>query len=137
MYTNALNIQHSDLALSEIIQTSGYHIFLRKDNILQLQMYNSFYVELDDAINILECIIKLSNGSKYPLLVIYADDNLFSNETRTHIAKHTLTKADALVGTSLALRIVGNFYLNINKPIRPTRMFDDELSAIKWLTTFA
>ena len=137
MHANALNIQHSDLALSDIIQTSGYHIFLRKDNILQLQMHNSFYVELDDAINILECIIKLSNGSKYPLLVIYADDNLFSNETRAHIAKHTLTKADALVGTSLALRIVGNFYLNINKPIRPTRMFDDELSAIKWLNTFA
>ena len=137
MQKNALNIPYSDLVLSEIIQTTGYHIFLRRDNILQLQMHDSFYVELDDAINILECIIKLSNGNKYPLLVIYADDNLFSSETRAHIAKHTLTKADALVGKSLALRIIGNFYMKINKPIRPTRMFDDELSAIKWLNTFA
>ena len=137
MQNNTINIPYSDLASSTIIQKSGYSIFLRKDNILQLQMHNSFYVELNDAISILDCIVKLSNGNKYPLLVNYADDNLFSSATREHIAKHTLTKADALVGTSLALRIIGNFYLKINKPIRPTRMFADEDIAIKWLNAFA
>lgn len=91
---------------------------------------------MSDAINILGNISKLRNRNKYPLLVVYADDNSFSNETRFHISKHTLSKADALVSKSLALRIIGNFYIKINKPIRPTRLFNDVESAIIWLNTF-
>ena len=136
MSENNTNIKYSNLVASEIIQTIGYSIFLRKDNIIQLQIHETFFVELSDAMSILESILKLSNGTKYPLLVIYADDNSFSTETRAYIANHTLTKADALVGTSLALRIVGNFYIKINKPIRPTRMFNDVESAMIWLNAF-
>lgn len=111
----------------------GYTIFLRNDNIIELSFYNGFYGELEDAKIIVEKIRVLSLGKKLGLVVIYAADNLFSAEARSFVAKHTYTKADALVGTSLALRIIGNFYLNINKPIRPTRLFNNQEAALKWL----
>lgn len=129
-------IQNSELAISKIILSNGFSIFLRKDKIIQLELSNSFFVELNDARCILENISKLSDGNKYPLLVIYADDNLFSTETRDLISKHSLTKADALIGKSLALKIIGNFYMKINKPSRPTCMFNDVASAIKWLKAY-
>ena len=136
MSKNNITILYLDLATSEVIQTDGYTMFLRKDNIIQLQIHEHFFVELKDAMLILEDITKLSNGHKYPLLVIYADDTSFSNETRVYISKHTLTKADALVSKSLALRIIGNFYIKMNKPIRPTKLFNDADDAITWLQTF-
>lgn len=81
----------------------------------------------------------MGNGIRYPLLVIYADDNLFSKENRKYVASKEVSnyvKADALVMKSLALKIIGNFYLKINKPSRPTRTFFDEEAAVKWLKEF-
>jgi hypothetical protein len=33
--------------------------------------------------------------------------------------------------------MMGNFYLNVSKPMAPTRLFDDEASALAWLQEFA
>jgi hypothetical protein len=34
-------------------------------------------------------------------------------------------------------RVVGNFFLGINKPAVPTRLFDNEADALEWLKKFA
>jgi hypothetical protein len=128
--------QFPEIARSEIISFEGYSIFLRNDHIIQLQFKAGFSGELDDAINIINTIKKLSNGIRYPLLVIYADGNLFSKENREYVAGNEISnyvKADALVMKSLALKIIGNFYLKFNKPLRPTRMFVDTETAVQWL----
>lgn len=128
--------QFQEIAQSEIISFEGYFIFLRNDNIIQLQFKAGFSGELEDAINIVNTIKKLGNGIRYPLLVIYSDDNLFSKENREYVASNEISnyvKADALVMKSLALKIIGNFYLKFNKPARPTRMFVDAETAVQWL----
>jgi hypothetical protein len=40
-----------------------------------------------------------------------------------------------IVGTPLT-RVMANFFLSVNKPVFPTRMFDDEASAVAWLLEF-
>lgn len=132
LFTN----QFQEIAQSEIISFEGYTIFLRNDNIIQLQFKDGFSGEVEDAINIVNTIKKLGNGIKYPLLVIYADDNLFSKETREYTASNEVSKfikADALVMKNLAIKIIGNFYLKFNKPTRPTRVFVDAETAVQWL----
>jgi hypothetical protein len=128
--------QFPETAQSEIISFEGYSIFLRNDNIIQLQFKAGFSGELEDAINIVNAIKKLGDGIRHPLLVIYADDNLFSKENREYVASNEISnyvKADALVMKSLALKIIGNFYLKFHKPARPTRMFIDAGTAVEWL----
>lgn len=115
---------------------NGFHIFLRADEIIEINFSQGFYGEIEDARFIVNNIKKISNNKKHSLLVVYADDNLFSNEARDFVSKHDYTKADALVGNSLALRLVGNFYLKINKPVRPTKLFSDKAAAIEWLQGF-
>lgn len=114
----------------------GYNIFRRDDNIIQIVFKDGFYCELEDAVELVEKIKELSNGEKLRLLAIYADDNLFSKETRAFIAKHQFTKADALVGSSLAIKLIGNFYLKMNKPVRPTKLFNEIDVAVNWLNEF-
>lgn len=44
--------------------------------------------------------------------------------------------ATAVVAPSLAYKIIANFYLLVNKPKKPYKVFNDEEMAIEWLKTF-
>jgi hypothetical protein len=57
-------------------------------------------------------------------------------ETRAFMVSEkrlSLTKADAMVLTSLPQRILGDFYLKINKPPISTKFFGNKEDAIVWL----
>jgi len=60
-----------------------------------------------------------------------------TQDCRQHFAgpEHakTFTKA-ALIVTSPISRIIGNFFLGLNKPLKPTRLFTSREEGLKWLT---
>ncbi len=126
----------SELAKSEIISYTNYAIFLRNDNIVQINIKDNFDCEIADSKIMLDAIKQLSRGKKYPLLVLYSDFNSFTKEAKDFVAKSNETSADALVGDGFAFKMVGNIYLRMNKPIRPTKLFNDVENALKWLEQF-
>lgn len=44
--------------------------------------------------------------------------------------------ASAVVAPSIAYKLIANFYLLVNKPKSPYKVFSDEDSAVEWLSTF-
>ena len=63
-----------------------------------------------------------------------------SKEARDYFANErtaSIQRATALLIGSAVSRIIGNFFLGLNKPITPTRLFTDPEEAIKWLRTFS
>jgi hypothetical protein len=44
--------------------------------------------------------------------------------------------AVAIVVDTPLTRTMGNFFLAVNKPVAPTRLFEDEGSAVAWLSGF-
>ncbi|MCH7773951.1 MAG: STAS/SEC14 domain-containing protein [Bacteroidetes bacterium] len=63
-----------------------------------------------------------------------------SKEARDYFANErtaSIQRATALLIGSAVSRIIGNFFLGLNKPITPTRLFTDPQEAIKWLRTFS
>lgn len=57
-------------------------------------------------------------------------------EVRKWSADHngnTYTKADAIVVSSLPQKILADFYLKFNKPVKPTKIFREREKAIDWL----
>ena len=46
------------------------------------------------------------------------------------------SKAESFITNNLAQKIIGNFYMKIQKPTRPTKLFTNEKDAIEWLKTF-
>jgi hypothetical protein len=74
-----------------------------------------------------------------PMLARHEDFALPGKANRDYWAKKEscpYSKADAFIINSVAMRFIANFYLNMNKPERPTRMFTEEKDAIAWLKTF-
>jgi hypothetical protein len=121
---------------SEIHYFQGYSMFLRENNIIQLNFEPGFQGDETNAREMVKTFQKIKETGRAYLLVIYSEDNMFSKEAREYTASNEVSKilkADALVIKGLALRIIGNGYLRINKPNRPTRLFNSESEAVNWL----
>jgi hypothetical protein len=114
-----------------------FRIWLRPDGIVQLVWNPRTTVLLEDVTAALEAMTQLTRGRRSPLLVDARDTGPLDRPTRAELTRRSdLQAAVALiVGTPLT-RVMANFFLSVNKPVFPTRMFDDEASAVAWLLEF-
>ncbi len=62
------------------------------------------------------------------------EDSMRSSSASGGQNMHTI--ADAIVVKNLSQRIIANFYLRFNKPVKPTRIFSESESAAFWLMSF-
>ncbi len=63
-----------------------------------------------------------------------------SKEARDYFANErtaSIQRATALLIGSPVSRVIGNFFMGLNKPVSPTRLFTDPQKAIRWLQTFS
>ena len=63
-----------------------------------------------------------------------------SREARVYYANErtaSIQRATALLIDSPVSRVIANFFMGLNRPLSPTRMFTDETEAIRWLQTFS
>ncbi len=63
-----------------------------------------------------------------------------SKEARDYFANErtaSIQRATALLISSPVSRVIGNFFMGLNKPITPTRLFTDPQKAIQWLHTYS
>lgn len=131
--------QFTDIAISEIHQFNGYDIFLRKDNIIQLQIYEGFNGDLSEGKNMINVFSTLKTKAKCLVLVVAANDAVFNKENRDYVSSDEVSEiiaAEAVVINGLAAKIMLNGYLRINKPNRPSKFFNSETDAVNWLKQF-
>jgi hypothetical protein len=129
--------QFIHLAQSEILGNEKCWMFLRRDNILQINLDKNVHIDLEEALFFLNVLEKLSAGNKYPLLAIYSEFNSFSPVALDLVTHHKITTADALVIKSdLLMRIIATYYSESPSLLRPTKIFNDEDSALAWLKQF-
>lgn len=124
---------------SEVFSFPGYFIFRRNDGIIHVQFQAGFIGDVQDARNQVQVFNRLRGDSKALILAIFEEDNNFSREAREYVASDevsAIVAAEAFVIKGLALRILGNGYLKINKPRRPARLFNSRTPAIHWLRQY-
>ena len=120
-----------------VITQPKFRMWLRPDGIVQLVWARQVTMVLEDAIEATDAMAKLTGGRRSPLLVDAHDVGPQDRPARNEFARRgDLVSAVALiVGTPLS-RMMGNFFLSVSKPMAPTRLFDDEASALTWLREF-
>jgi len=80
------------------------------------------------------------NKAKIRVLIDMTAVTEISKEARDYFANErtaSVQRATALLIGSPVSRVIGNFFLGLNKPISPTRLFTDSEEAIQWLHTFS
>ena len=122
---------------SGVITHPKFRMWLRPDGIVQLVWAPRAAMGLDDALAATDAMARLTGGRRSPLLVDTRDAGPQDRPARTEFVRRgDLVSAVALlVGTPLS-RMMGNFFLSVSKPMAPTRLFDDETSALAWLQGF-
>ena len=96
------------------------HATLEKENVLEIKAVNK----------------QLSLGQPYAVLVDGGTYTTISKEARELSASKEFaqkTIAKALLVRNLGQRIVGQFYIKVNKPHIKTKIFSDREKAIEWL----
>jgi hypothetical protein len=82
---------------------------------------------------------ELIGDREYAVVIISGLHATITPEARklsAHPAYVKNRKAFAMVVTSLAQRIVGNFYIRFDKPVSPSRVFTDTKKALEWVKSF-
>ena len=114
-----------------------FRMWLRPDGIVQLTWAQRVDIGLEDATAAIQALAEITGGRRSPLLVDLHDSGTVSRPARVELARRNdvVTAVALVVGTPLS-RMVGNFFLSVNRPAYPIRLFADETSALAWLQSF-
>ena len=127
-------------ASSPILKTRIGSVWIGEDGIIRgvITVPNAEQT-LDDAIETVNVIKTLCAGKPYPLLSDVRNIQSADRDARNYFAREEnahLILANAVLVGSYVSKMVVNFYLTINKPAFPIRMFTSEAEAIAWLKLF-
>ncbi len=121
------------------IATSGGIVFLQPDGIMRMEISKTDEITLENVNDFIAAVKEIGGGKPFCNLIIFEKFVQVDKESREYSASeeaNIYTIAEAFVIKSAALKIVGNFYIQVNKPTRPTKIFTNEEDATKWLKTF-
>ena len=124
------------MVITKSIKTKISTVFLREDGILQLNIDPDNEFTLFDFNELVAAAKVFGNGQKFLNLVIVGKNTLADHASRVASCSKegSIYKlADAFVISSLAQKIIANFYMKVNKPFVPTKFFNNESDAINWL----
>lgn len=96
-------------------------------------------VQVEDAKWNTEKVIQVSGGSNFPILVDLREIKSISKEARDHFSmrgRKPHVTAIAMLVSSPVSSVIGNFFLGLNKPVVPTRLFTKEKDAILWMKKY-
>ena len=122
----------------EIVTRTG-KIWLGEDGILRFIYSPGTEVTLTDTKENVAVASKIIKGKRLPALTDFRGLKSMTREARVYYSGEEVAKyvnAGAVVIGSPVSRIIGNFFMGLNKSIIPNRLFTSESQAIEWLKGF-
>ena len=102
--------------------------------------WESNSVDLEAAQRAVKYRLECTGYQSYPLLSNIKPIKTISKPARDFLASEKgcegIIAAAILIDSPLG-SMIGNFWISINKPLRPTKIFTDEDEAKKWLVKFS
>ncbi len=114
-------------------------ILLREDGIVEVKFINNSIIDVKACEELLAVYDQILENKKYPILHLTGEFVTFTKKARSFSASDRglqYSKVEAYVFTSLAYKIVANFYIKFNKPRVSTRFFKSKEEALTWLKNY-
>ncbi|MDQ4142103.1 MAG: hypothetical protein M3142_16490 [Bacteroidota bacterium] len=107
------------------IQNEIFHCYFKAMDIMDIGVAK---VTVQDRLHFFQ-------DTAYPCLFDITQVKETTKEARDYMANegNDLVLASAMVVNSPMLKMMANFYIMVNKPKNPTRLFTDRESAVQWL----
>jgi hypothetical protein len=119
-----------------VITTRVSKVWLGEDGIYRTVTDSNAQMSLEDSQEQVRAYRELGGGERLPLLVDIREIKGMDRQARKYMsgaeATAVIAAAALFVHDSLS-RMIGNFFLGINKSTHPARLFADEAEALAWL----
>jgi hypothetical protein len=115
-----------------------FTVVLRTDGILAYYPIRGLVLTHPIALQVIRLGSAIANGPK-PTLVLMEDMARVDRDARECLASEAYMRVcsqTALVVGSPVSRVIGNFFLGLNRPKYPLRLFDAQEPATAWLLGF-
>ena len=106
------------------------------NSILKIKVFAWAELEIEDAREMREMLVQLANGNKYAVMLDASETFSITKDARELISGNEFAQERIVIAfytLSLANRIIGNFFMGLNKPSVPAKLFNNENEAIAWL----
>jgi len=108
-------------------------------NILFITLKDGVFIEVEDVLEIKKINLDLTKGKEYALVFETGNYTSVSKEAREIMTAKSVEKgrlATAFIINSLSQRMLGNFYIQMNKPKVPAKLFTKKEEALKWVKKY-
>ena len=123
----------------EAVTTNTLSMWRSDDGMIHIKVLAHAKMSLADAKEGNRLAWDLSDGKRRPRFCDYTEIHSQDAECRAYYASQETSKtclACAILIGSPVSRVIGNFYLGLNRPSTPTRLFTSKPQAIEWLRGF-
>lgn len=122
----------------EKITLSFAEFSLLKDNVVQIDYTNENPINVERGIELVQAINKLTHNQPSAAIHNVGDKYIFTTDALRFMGSQLSTDkhhyiARAIVATNPAARISINNFINLYKPLIPTKLFSDLEEAYAWL----
>jgi hypothetical protein len=124
---------------TKVIELKAYTTWMGHDGIGRTKVKPLSEVTINDAKENSMAVNSLSNGNDFPLLIDTREIRSITKEARDFFSMNNREShviAFAILIDSPLSKIIGNFFMGLNKPRVPVRLFTSEKEAISWLQSF-
>lgn len=122
------------------VTTTTCKVWLGDDGIVRSVMLPGAEDNRETAKENVSAGIQVSGGKMRPLLLDMSKIKSMDRGARDYYARSDKREgselAVALLVKSPISRVIGNFFMGLNKPSLPSKLFTDENKALDWLKTF-
>lgn len=126
-------------ANTDVINLSTYWTWMGADGIARTKVKALAEITLKESQENSKAVNSFYKGKKYPLLIDSRNIKSITKEARDHFSiknrETSITSFAVLIDSPLS-RIIGNFFMGLNKPSIPAKLFTNEKDAITWLKQY-
>ena len=112
---------------------------LKEDGILYVYFKANIILDINLQERFLVCYHEITNGEPTPFLFESGEGVQVTKEARENairIEKESPCNAMAVVVSSLAYKLIANFYFQFHKPTIPYKVFSNSTDATLWLKNY-
>lgn len=120
-------------------QMETEYVFMTiKDGLFEMTYKPLKLVDIGIAKVIVKERLEFKGGVNYPCLFDVSPVKEITKEARDYMANegNDFVLASALLINSPLLKMMGNFFITVNKPKNPTKLFNNKDEALQWLQQF-
>ena len=125
--------------MAEVVETRSGRCWLRDDGILHWEGHPGVTQRLEDAVENVAALARAGRGQLRPSLICLGSIHAIDRDARTYYAGPEAAKTSAAIGMVVEFpvaRVIGTFFLGLNKPLMPVQLFSSETEALDWLRIF-